>query len=60
VTRRDLVIPHPRFADRRFVLEPLAEIAGDAVDPVRKMTISQLLAAATDPAIVERVRPPLF
>jgi 2-amino-4-hydroxy-6-hydroxymethyldihydropteridine diphosphokinase len=60
VTSQDLVIPHSRFASRRFVLEPLAEIAGDAIDPVRKMTISQLLAAATDRAIVERVAPPLF
>jgi 2-amino-4-hydroxy-6-hydroxymethyldihydropteridine diphosphokinase len=55
-----LVIPHPRFAERRFVLEPLAEIAGDFVDPVRGMTILDLLAASTDPAVVERVAPPLF
>ncbi len=29
IESEDLVIPHPRFAERRFVLEPLAEIAPD-------------------------------
>ena len=30
----DLIIPHPRLTDRRFVLEPLLEIAQDITDPV--------------------------
>ena len=29
-----LVVPHPRFRQRRFVLEPLAEVAADWLDPV--------------------------
>jgi len=37
-----LVVPHPRFRERRFVLEPLAAIAPDLVDPVTHRTISQL------------------
>jgi 2-amino-4-hydroxy-6-hydroxymethyldihydropteridine diphosphokinase len=39
-----LVIPHPRFRDRRFVLEPLAEVAGEWRDPVTGLSVSGLLA----------------
>ncbi|MEK6629632.1 MAG: 2-amino-4-hydroxy-6-hydroxymethyldihydropteridine diphosphokinase [Acidobacteriota bacterium] len=40
-----LVVPHPRFRGRGFVLEPLAEIAPDMVDPVTGQTVSELYEA---------------
>ena len=39
-----LIVPHPRFRDRRFVLEPLAELAPEWIDPVTGKTIAELLA----------------
>jgi 2-amino-4-hydroxy-6-hydroxymethyldihydropteridine diphosphokinase len=38
-----LVIPHPRFRERRFVLEPLAQIAPKMLDPASGHTIRELL-----------------
>jgi 2-amino-4-hydroxy-6-hydroxymethyldihydropteridine diphosphokinase len=39
-----LTVPHPRFRERRFVLEPLAEIASTMRDPVSGKTAAELLA----------------
>ena len=41
-----LVVPHPRFRERLFVLEPLADLAPDLLDPDSGETISALLARA--------------
>jgi 2-amino-4-hydroxy-6-hydroxymethyldihydropteridine diphosphokinase len=45
IDRTGLRVPHPRFRERRFVLEPLAEIAGTWLDPVTGRTIAELFAA---------------
>jgi len=44
----DLTIPHPRFTERRFVLAPAAEIAGEMQDPINLKSIAQHLEACDD------------
>jgi 2-amino-4-hydroxy-6-hydroxymethyldihydropteridine diphosphokinase len=48
-----LEIPHPRIAERRFVLAPLAELAPDLRHPVTHRSVRQILESAP-PAVVRR------
>jgi len=48
----DLIIPHPRMLNRRFVLAPLAQIAAELAHPVVGKTILALLASCPDPSVV--------
>jgi 2-amino-4-hydroxy-6-hydroxymethyldihydropteridine diphosphokinase len=45
ISEPGLEIPHPRFAERAFVLVPLVEIAPEAVDPKSGRTAAEQLAA---------------
>ena len=55
VDRPALTLPHPGLARRRFVLEPLAELRPDVVDPRSQSRIRDLLAALDDPLRVEKL-----
>jgi 2-amino-4-hydroxy-6-hydroxymethyldihydropteridine diphosphokinase len=44
----DLEIPHPRIAERRFVLEPLAELAPELRHPVTRVTVREMLRGVMD------------
>jgi len=48
IHQQGLHIPHPQMENRRFVLIPLAEIAGEFVHPVSKEPVSRLLENCTD------------
>src|SRR5262249_15668528 len=48
-------IPHPRLHERRFVLEPLAEILPERVHPVLGRTVRELLASCPDASAVRRL-----
>lgn len=52
IDRPGLQIPHPRMAERRFVLKPLVHIAPDAIHPVLGKNIRSLLAACPDTSAV--------
>ena len=48
----ELVIPHPRLAQRNFVLVPLCEIAPEIRHPVLGKTVRELALSSSDPSQV--------
>lgn len=55
---KELTIPHPAMHQRRFVLEPLAEIAPDLIHPVFQKTIRELLDALPEGQVVRKLTKP--
>jgi 2-amino-4-hydroxy-6-hydroxymethyldihydropteridine diphosphokinase len=55
-----LIVPHPRYALRRFVLVPLAELEPDFRDPASHATIRELLEQCPDSGEVRLCAPPLL
>ena len=55
VTTPQLIIPHPGILHRRFVLQPMAEIAGELIHPELRKTISTLLNECEDHSAVDIV-----
>lgn len=49
-----LVLPHPRLAERRFVLQPLTDLAPDLIVPGLGRTVAGALAATRDESRIER------
>jgi 2-amino-4-hydroxy-6-hydroxymethyldihydropteridine diphosphokinase len=55
INKDNLVVPHPRIQERRFVLVPLCEIAPDLIHPIVQKSINQILQESTDGLKVEKV-----
>jgi 2-amino-4-hydroxy-6-hydroxymethyldihydropteridine diphosphokinase len=53
IATETLSVPHPRIAERRFVLIPLFEIAPDLTHPLTGLTVRQMLESCPDPGRVQ-------
>lgn len=54
VFSKDVIIPHPRMLDRKFVLVPLVEIAKNTLHPIEKKQLYHCLNSCTDTTLVKK------
>jgi 2-amino-4-hydroxy-6-hydroxymethyldihydropteridine diphosphokinase len=57
IDSEELVVPHPRMLQRRFVLAPLAEIAPNLRHPSWPGTAKEMLAKTPDKSVARRLKP---
>ena len=58
IEEKKLVIPHPRYTKRSFVLVPLLEIDNKLVDPKSKIMIKELLGKISSEEILDKIKFP--
>ena len=54
IAEANLTVPHPRIAERKFILTPLVEIAPELLDSLTHKTMLELLDSCTDTSNVNR------
>jgi 2-amino-4-hydroxy-6-hydroxymethyldihydropteridine diphosphokinase len=54
IDNAELIVPHPRLHERKFVLVPLCDIAPGFIHPVLNRSIKEILESSKDRSIVEK------
>ncbi len=57
---KELIVPHPRMLDRKFVLFPLTDIASNTIHPVEKKHINKCLESCKDTSEIEKIQEKLL
>ncbi len=55
ISSRELHVPHPQLAHRKFVLYPMADIAADIIHPIDQVSISEMLKHTADDSEIRKV-----
>jgi 2-amino-4-hydroxy-6-hydroxymethyldihydropteridine diphosphokinase len=55
IDEKELIIPHPRMHERKFVLVPLCDIAPDFIHPILNQSIKEILENSKDESVVKPI-----